>query len=427
MRVLMLAQFYAPIVGGEERMVEDLSVELARRGHDVSVATLWHDGLPQLSVERGVRVHRIKSWAQRVGLLFRDPERRHAPPIPDPEAVAALRRVVDLERPDVVHAHNWLVHSFLPLKRHAGAKLAVTLHDYGLVCTNRRLIRDGAPCAGPGPWKCLGCTSRSYGAVRGPLLAGSRFLTAPAERAAVDLFLPVSRAVATRSGLADRGLPHEVIPNFVPDDLGDRGRSGSARLDSLPREFILFAGDLSEDKGVDVLLSAHAALAQAPPLVLVGRRCSPHLALAAKNVVVLDPLPHDDLLAALRRSSVAVVPSITPETFGLAALEAMAVGRPVVASRTGGLGELVVDRETGVLVPPGDPDALGAALAALLADADLRARMGRSARERAAEFSASAVVPRVEAAYRRLLARAPAEDEARARGGAAAAVEAVRR
>jgi glycosyltransferase involved in cell wall biosynthesis len=401
-RVLMLAQFYAPIVGGEERMVEDLSVELARRGHHVAVATLAHGAPPEEAVERGVRVHRIASSARRARALFRDAERRHAPPVPDPEAVWALRRVLDLERPDVVHAHNWLLHSFLPLKRRARAKLVVTLHDYGLVCSNRRLVRDGTPCGGPGPVRCLRCAARTYGALRGPLIAGAHRAGAAAERAAVDLFLPVSRTVAVRSRLAERGLSHEVIPNFVPDDLGKRGLAASPRLDSLPPEFVLYAGDLSADKGVGVLLAAHAALPAAPPLVLVGRRSTPRLDLGRASVV-LDPLPHDDLLAAWRRASVAVVPSITPETFGLVALEAMALGRPVVASRTGGLAELVVDGESGLLVPPGDADALRAALATVLANPALRARMGGRARERAAAFTASAVVPRVESAYRRLL------------------------
>ena len=58
MRILMLSQFYDPIIGGEERIVQDLSVELARRGHDVAVATLWHEGTQDYEIDRGVRIFR---------------------------------------------------------------------------------------------------------------------------------------------------------------------------------------------------------------------------------------------------------------------------------------------------------------------------------------------------------------------------------
>src|SRR5205823_4711519 len=79
-----------------------------------------------------------------------------------------------------------------------------------------------------------------------------------------------------------------------------------------------------------------------------------------------------------------VVPSLR-EGFGMACLEAMAYGRPVVASATGGLLDLVADGETGLLVPPGDVPALRAACERLLADPELRIRLGAAARERAAE------------------------------------------
>jgi glycosyltransferase involved in cell wall biosynthesis len=97
---------------------------------------------------------------------------------------------------------------------------------------------------------------------------------------------------------------------------------------------------------------------------------------------------------------VAVVPSIWPEPFGLVALEAMAAGRPVIASAAGALPEILGDGKAGVLVPPGDPGALRAALERLLGDPALRQRLADQAARRAREFGADAVVPRVEAAYR---------------------------
>src|SRR6266566_1127367 len=162
MRILMLAQFYPPLISGEERYVRDLSLELIARGHDVAVATLWQEGLPPFECDQGVRVHRIRSSTQRMDALFRDKERRHAPPFPDPEALWALRRIIIHERPDIVHAHNWIVHSFTPLKVWSKAKLVVTLHDCSFICAKQDLEHEGAVCSGPGLMKCLECATEHY-------------------------------------------------------------------------------------------------------------------------------------------------------------------------------------------------------------------------------------------------------------------------
>ena len=101
----MLTQFYPPIIGGIERHVTSLSRSLVARGHDVSVATTWHPGMAESESENGVRVHRIKGSLQR---LMPGAKRAFAPSFPDPEFTLALKRIVDEEKPDIVHAHNWL-------------------------------------------------------------------------------------------------------------------------------------------------------------------------------------------------------------------------------------------------------------------------------------------------------------------------------
>jgi glycosyltransferase involved in cell wall biosynthesis len=102
----------------------------------------------------------------------------------------------------------------------------------------------------------------------------------------------------------------------------------------------------------------------------------------------------------LERASVVVAPS-DREGFGLAAAEAMAFGRPVVAAAGGALLELVADGETGLLVPPRDPVALREAVQRLLGDAELRGRLGREARERArARFGWDGVIERTLEVYR---------------------------
>lgn len=396
MRILMLTQSYPPIVGGEERAVEDLSIELAARGHDVVVATLRQPGgEPRRS--GGVRVEALRSSVYRLRRLYGDSERRHAPPAPDPETVLDLRRLLRRERPDIVHAHNWLVHSYLPLERRSDAALVLSLHDYGLLCATKRLLRRGAPCSGPALAKCLRCAGDHYGVGKGTATvlgtrAGRRRLE---DR--VDLFLPVSDAVAEGCGLGP-GDPYRVVPNFVRDR-SPVVASDDPRLDLLPGQpFLLFFGDATEDKGAAVLTDAYRQLSEPPPLVFLGR-CRTRGLADQPGVTVHGPWPHDVAMEALSRCQFALAPSIWPEPFGLVALETAAAGKPIVASAIGGFRDTVRDGETGLLVRPGDRGALAAAMRRLIAHPALRERMGKAAARRAGVFSADAVVPAFERAY----------------------------
>src|SRR5258708_7414497 len=220
MRILMLSQFYPPIIGGEEQSVRTLSTELVSRGHDVVVATLWHQGLAEFELDHGVRVYRIRSSMQRMPWLFSDSGRPYAPPFPDPDVMLALRRIIIRERPEIVHAHNWLVYSFLPLKAWSGARLIVTLHSYNLVCAKTTLLYQGSSCDGPGFTKCLGCAAESYGLAKGIPTVLSHWVMDLIRRGGVDMFLPVSQPAAVGNGLVGSRLPFQVIPNFLPGDVG---------------------------------------------------------------------------------------------------------------------------------------------------------------------------------------------------------------
>ena len=109
---------------------------------------------------------------------------------------------------------------------------------------------------------------------------------------------------------------------------------------------------------------------------------------------------YEDMPAAYAWSDVVVSASTRPEAFGRVAVEAMAMGRPVVATKHGGSLETVADGETGTLVPPGDADALARAIGALARDPEARAMMGRAGRARArARFSTEAMVNRTLGVY----------------------------
>ncbi|MBA2682764.1 MAG: glycosyltransferase, partial [Ktedonobacteraceae bacterium] len=215
MRVLILAQFYPPTIGGEERHVRNLAIALAERGHDVSVATLLHGDAPTQEIDQGVRIHRIRGTMQRVSMLFSDGGRQYAPPFPDPELMLALRQIILAEQPDIIHAHNWIIHSVTPLKAWGKAKLVITLHDYSLVCVQKRLTYHNENCTGPALAKCMQCATEFYGTSKGVPSVVTNWLGGKLEDQTVDMFLPVSQAVADGVRLEKRNVPYQVVPNFI--------------------------------------------------------------------------------------------------------------------------------------------------------------------------------------------------------------------
>jgi glycosyltransferase involved in cell wall biosynthesis len=413
MRILLLAQFFPPDIGGEERHVFNLANTLAGRGHEVAVATQRMVGVPdQETLASGVRVRRFATVAMRLPGVY-STSRTHHPPLPDPLGVRELARIARQERPQVVHAHNWIVNSAVALRRSSSAGrrfgLVLTLHDFSHVCATKRLMRMGSPCEGPAVARCLPCATAHYGPALGPLTASATALMRPWKNRAIDHVICVSSAVASGNHIPP-GPNASVIPNFVPDQAvaGDAAKGQAEDIPpGLPKEeFLLFVGELSRDKGVPTLLRAYESLGRKrPPLLLVGRRMPDTPTHLPDGAQMCAQWPHDHVMTAFRRCLFAVLPSICLDACPTTVLEAMASGRPVVATTTGGVVDMIMDGENGLLVPPGDESRLAETMARLLNDPDLRVRLAAGARERAERFTASAVAERLEAVYAQVAPR----------------------
>jgi glycosyltransferase involved in cell wall biosynthesis len=185
------------------------------------------------------------------------------------------------------------------------------------------------------------------------------------------------------AALLEAGIDAVVIPNGVriPAEVGSPVE---------PPE-VLYVGRLSPEKNVDTLVEAVGDL----NLVAAGDGPLRELVPGALGAV-----PHAEVERLLERATVVVAPC-EREGFGVAAAEAMAFGRPVVAAAGGALLELVTDEETGLLVSPRDAPALRSAVERLLADAELRARLGTAARGKARErYGWDAVIERTLEVYR---------------------------
>jgi glycosyltransferase involved in cell wall biosynthesis len=262
----------------------------------------------------------------------------------------ALRRAA--RSADLVHAH-WLLTA--AVARFGGRPFVVTLHG----SIRYRALSD------------VELARRRPGLVRRLLRPAAAVVCVSEELAAA------MRGV---------GIDPVVIANGVrvPDEVGPPAE---------PPE-VLYVGRLSPEKNVDTLVEAVGDL----NLVVAGDGPLRELVPQALGAV-----PHAEVERLLERASVVVAPC-EREGFGVAAAEAMAFGRPVVAAAGGALLELVSDGETGLLVPPRDAPALRAAVERLLGDPELRERLGHAARARARErFGWEAVTEQTLDVYRRAL------------------------
>jgi len=200
---------------------------------------------------------------------------------------------------------------------------------------------------------------------------------------------------AVRAEVMGTYLPRLRTSATVPNGLSlDDAPPATERADD--EGSILFTGRLLGWKGLSVLLHALPYLPRRERLYVTGsgqvetwRRHAETLGLGADRVQFLGVIPRPELLARLQRASLVVVPSFM-ESCPYSLIEAMALGKPIVASSVPGIRDMVVDGESALLVPPGDPKALASAMERILADEALGHRIGAAAADRARErFSLS--------------------------------------
>ena len=336
-RILMVTDFYRPYVGGVEQHVRSLAQALVRLGHHVAVATLATPTTgPREELDGEVHVYRLRSAGVLFPRLFAAAERPWAPPILDPVVLASLRGVVAREDPDVVHGHDWLSRSAWPFCL-GRRPLVLSLHYYTRSCAKKTLWTDGASCPGPSLRRCVRCAAAHFGPVKGVVTAGAARVGAAVDDRVVRQLIAVSDATA-RGNEVPASIPCRTVPNLLPASRV----AGAPAPAGLPAEpFILFVGDLRQEKGLDVLLDAYRRLRGAPPLVLLGERHGRTVDDLPAGVVAIGPVTNDAVLAAWRRCLFGVVPSVWAEPFGIVVIEAMAAGRTIVASDVGGIPEIV--------------------------------------------------------------------------------------
>ena len=370
MRILVtLHNFLPEPCFGAERVAIRHMRELRREGHEVavlfagrrepSVADLDREGLA------GVPCFRVPYVAPRAQVLLS---------IVRPRAEAAFVRALDGFRPDVVLFHHLVRLSLrLPeIARRHGCPSVLFLHDHYLVCPSYSLVAFDEPvCAGGSPSRCARCLYAARFGRRVPpgvreaaalLLAGRERIVARAA-AAVDGVIAPSRSVLAEIEARGVRLSGAVVcPNGcdraeVP--MPPAPRAGAVRFGYL--------GAMLPKKGVDVL--AEACRGPLSRRVTMRGFVDEHAMAAFRNAhpdcaATLEPFA-SDAAEFLRAVDVVVVPSVCLENQPSVIIEAFAEGRPVAASRIGGIPEMFEDGQGGWLLPPGDVAAWRACLTRL--------------------------------------------------------------
>jgi glycosyltransferase involved in cell wall biosynthesis len=296
------------------------------------------------------------------------------------EAVKQITHLIRDEKPDLMHCHN-IYHQLTPSIINAASRqtipVVLTLHDFKPVCPIYSQLWNGELCTkcSDGRFEALlmqRCADGSIG--RSALLwAEARYHAAARSYQRVDMFVAPSRFM--RDNVVRRLGEDKVV--HIPNGI-DTSRIQPSEHDE---GFVLYLGRLSPEKGVETLLRAHAADNAAWRLVVAGS--GPLLEGLRSRFPLAEFTGHltgNALETRLRGASVVVMPSKARENCPLSILEAMAHAKPVVASRIGGIPELIRDGETGLLFEPNDPQQLSNCIRTLLRDSDLRKKFGGQAR-----------------------------------------------
>lgn len=402
MRILLINKYYFP-KGGAEKHFFGLKELLERHGHEVIVFAMEHKkniaspfGKYFVSNVDFERVRFDWQGLRTVGRMFYSFEARRK--------LAALIRDT---RPDIAHIHNiynQISPSILPVLKKSGIPVVMTAHDYALCAPNYLLFCHGKICERTKPrhfWRAIGhrCIKNSFAAssVASAAIAFHRALRLYKRN--IDIVLCPSEFLVTKLreyGIAMNRVVH--LPNFATPHSEVLYTKGNG---------ILFAGRLSEEKGVATLLDAVRGLDI--PVTIAGTGPLEQLLYAKAelegitNVRCIGFQSSEELAANMQASRLVVVPSLCYENAPTVITEAYAQKKPVVASRIGGIPELVEEGVTGALVPAGDAPALRETLVRLYDDTETLKRFGEQGFARLRSLGTAQYYDRLRTLYENLV------------------------
>lgn len=376
MKILYINSLYSPLIEGGAEISLQLIVEgLQSKGYEVAVLSLMPENGLKEEMVNGVRVYRAglknRYWPytkQRPGKL-----QRLSWHFKDRYNIAMrsyVNKVLQIEKPDVVSCHNlagWSVAVWDEIHR-AGIPVIQVLHDMYLACANSNMFKGDHPC----DKQCLSCR----------LLRSQH----PEKSGQVSAVVGISQSILNRFTQlgyfqkAEKRVIHNT--RSIPTPPARRNRKAGEPLK------IGYLGTLSKIKGIEWLIEQFQSLDINATLSIGGRGQADYEAhlrsISTKpSVNFLGQMNSNDFYAMI---DVLVVPSLWQEPLGMVAIEALAHHVPVIAHKTGGLQESVVDGMNGLYCYASDPHSLGRAIVRLYNDIDLYNRLSAAARDSVADI-----------------------------------------
>jgi glycosyltransferase involved in cell wall biosynthesis len=357
MKILQINKFYF-LAGGTERYLFGLSEILEKNGHPVIPFSMQDP--------KNIPSEYLKYFIDPVkfqGLNFKNAVKIFH----NYDAVRKLELLIKKEKPDIAHLHN-IAHQLSPaiisvLKKH-NIPVVQTLHDYKLICPNYKLFSRGKVC-----YKCQG--GKYYNCFLRKCLKNSRaksFLvmleaylrnTILKTYSKVDLFIAPSQFMKDIS--VGFGVPEDkikVLRNPIEIE--------NSKEDSERENYLLYFGRISSEKGIDILIQSLKNSKSKPNLKIVGagleiskyKKLVSELGLESK-IEFMGPKYGKELEKIISRAKAVIIPSVWPENMPYSLLESMARGKVVIASRIGGMPELITDGLNGFLFEAGNELDLG--------------------------------------------------------------------
>lgn len=385
---IILAHNYYREPGGEDRVFEEEAKLLQSCGYRVTKFFVRSNVIT--THISPLRVFLISIWNNRVYQL--------------------VRRLIRKTGTLILHVHNFfplLSPSIYYAAKAEGVKVVQTLHNYRLICPAATLLYKDNVCE-----RCVGKWIPLNGVFQGC------YHNSKLQTMALALWLGLHRLFRTWNGKIDlyialtefarskfiqSGFAQEKIvvkPNFVDPDPGMRKTNSF--------KYVLYAGRLSPEKGVNHLLEAWRRLQQKIPLKIVGDGPLKEELIKKtreiRNIELIGYVHPSKLYELMEEAAFIVVPSIWYEGMPRIILEAFAKGVAVIASRIGSLEEMIVDGKTGLLVKPGDPLDLALKISWLWSERELLLQMSYQARkEYELKYTAEANFQQLAQIYNHLL------------------------
>jgi glycosyltransferase involved in cell wall biosynthesis len=391
-KILICSNSYPPhFIGGAELSAHNMAEVFKKRGYDILVFTgLINDKKKRYSVSthvyRGIRVFRVNLHSRDLSPDFFDFFHK--------EVETHFSDLLDRFSPDVIHFHNipGLSVGLIHIAKHRKIKTVLTLHDYWGICQKNTLLKqEGRVCDDIS--ECKDCLSTISG-IRWnnlPIRMRKDFIFFQIQ--AVDTIICASRYVAKR--YVEAGIDEKKIC-VIPCGINIE------RFSKIPREKVKsrirfsYVGHLGRHKGIHVLVDALALLKKKDRIqinIIGDGELRDYLKRKVKaigwdnSVRFWGKVDNQQIENVYRETDVLLVPSIWPEAFGIIIIEAMASGIPVIASRIGGIPEIIEDGKTGYLIEAGNAKELANKMSEFIAEPSKISLLGKNGFKKASAFS----------------------------------------